>query len=220
MAASHLQHLDGIDRALLGAALPKGVLVQSKISLVDNTPSLAFNSNNAAGNCLVVAVHYGAAPGNISDSRGNVYTLVGNDVQAAGGVNTKCWVATNCAAGANTVTLSNKAAIWILLEYSGVSAASVMDTSNTVQGAATVSLSVTTTVASDLLIMVAATVGNTSAPGQTGAYTFRQGGGGNYGGTNHAMSVFDTVSGPPGTYSNTANAMNSQSVGFLVAQKT
>lgn len=191
-------------------------LVQSQISTVDNTPSVAFATPNTAGNCLVIATRYGADSGTVSDSQGNAYTQVLNDAQT--GVYTKCWFAPNCIGGANTVILSNKAAVWILLEYSGVQSATPLDTATNSQGSfGPIPLSIATTVASDLLVLVGANSGAT--PTQTGSYTARQGGGGTYGGTQHTLAAWDTIAGSAGSFSNTINVPGLRGIGCLFALK-
>jgi len=184
--------------------------VQSHLATVDNTVSVAYPTANTAGNLLVVAVRYGADPGTLSDSKGNTYTQILS--HSDGGGYTKAWFAPNCAAGANTLTLSNKAAIWILLEYSDVQTASVLDASNT--GATT--LTVTTTEANDLLVMIGGNVSGSVAPGQTGSYTQRQSHYQSYGGTPQSLTAWDTVAGAAGSYSNT---LTNSTRGVLAAFK-
>jgi hypothetical protein len=61
---------------------------------------LAFSANNTAGNIIVVELTgWGSAP-TVSDTRGNTYTLV------IAGSNVITYVATNIAAGPNTVSLT------------------------------------------------------------------------------------------------------------------
>src|SRR5271168_3367841 len=74
--------------------------------------SATFNSNNTAGNAIVVMASWYLTPGTptISDTHGNTYTMLpaltgggaGNGEQGS----ILIWYALNIAAGANTVTIS------------------------------------------------------------------------------------------------------------------
>lgn len=129
----------------------------------------AFASGNATGNCLVVDV-FGLldVPDTfaISDSAGNTYVQVyfENTGSFGGG---DCWstfVALNCAAGANTVTItvngigSNKAQDWAIAvhEYSGVLTAGAVDSFGVdhvlaATNASAINLNVTTTGTAELI---------------------------------------------------------------------
>jgi len=191
-------------------------VVGTDLSGVDNTPSFTLFWSNVAGSLLLVAVRYGADPGTLSDSRGNTYTQVLNNHDSVGW--TRCWIASNIAAGANTLTLSNKAAIWAVVEYSGVEAVSPIDGSQ-VNGP---SMGITTTESTELLVVVAGNGGQASQPTQVGSdYTPRKAWMGTYGGTTQGLAVYDRTSGAPGGYSISMNFMSpSGSQGLLMGLRT
>ncbi len=107
---------------------------------VSASNALAFSLNNTAGNLLVVDVvgtepFGGAGSLSISDSNGNTYTQIGPNEQ--NNVIATCWYASNCVAGANTVTVSysggtfaNQGIAVAIHEYSGIATTSPLDTSN------------------------------------------------------------------------------------------
>jgi hypothetical protein len=196
-----------------------GSFAQFRHSQVDNTVSLAFNSANTAGNCLVVVTRYGANSGTVSDSQGNTYTLVQtwNDINGY----TKCWIAPNCAAGANTVTLSVAAAQFFIGEIAGIATASPLDVSTQVAVNTTttpVSISVTTTQPTDYLLLVAGGANVAAVPNQSGSYSAIASGFGTYGGTNQNLAVWAAQAGAAGTYSNAVSNMTAGAA-FLIALK-
>lgn len=86
----------------------------------DNATSLAFGSNNTAGN-LIVAFYdnfANALPGSVTDSQGNTYTKLTSSASTT--QRFSIWVAQNIAAGANTVTFNGASATLsdiIIAEY-------------------------------------------------------------------------------------------------------
>lgn len=125
---------------------------------------LAFLSNNAAGNLIIVSARIGVNGRTITvtDSKGNTYTQ--DKFQTASAVDLAIYSAKNIAAGANTVTCSiSGAADSIRLaihEYSGLATASPLDqvASATATGTAADSgATPTTTVADELLFACCAT---------------------------------------------------------------
>jgi hypothetical protein len=197
-----------------GSTTP-GSFVQSRLSQVDNTTSLAFTSANVAGNCIVVAVRYGADEGNVSDSRGNTYTLVQSWVDGNG--YTKCWVAPNCAAGANTISLSGAAAQFFIGEIAGIVTSSPVDASAQVPVSSTLtSVSVTTSQANDYLLLVAGGANLSAAPTQNGTYTAIASGFGQYGGTYQNLGVWAAQATAAGVYS---DGVVGSGAAFLIALK-
>src|SRR5579871_1190249 len=103
------------------------------VSLVQNqtlnSGANVITNPNGAGNCLVVfALFDGTSTGSISvsDSNGNVYTLLGYHTFATGGPETSAvaiFVAANIAAGSNTITLNNSQTstghFAVVAEYAG-----------------------------------------------------------------------------------------------------
>ena len=148
-------------------------------STVASSISQAFGSNNVAGNCILVGIWtsnpstYITVPSPPTDTRGNTYVLVRGPVQviSTGSPFTTetayVYVAMNIAAGANTVSATFSASApyseIAIAEYSGVGTASVVDTSGsgTSQGGPTVSASVTTTYAADVLVSYGFSSGGT-----------------------------------------------------------
>lgn len=190
-------------------------LVQSRLSTVDNTASVAFTSDNTAGNCIIVAVQRGglSGVGTISDSQGNTYTHILNQASPSTGY-TSVWVAANCAGGANTVTLSLGASIWIIAEYTDVSTTSAIDNSTVTAGG---TMSLTTSQTSDLLIAVAGAEGSLAVPTQTGSYGVVAATTATYGGTPQSLAMWQGLAGDPGTYSNTVSVGSSVPASCLIA---
>ena len=77
---------------------------------VNTSISLAFGSNNTAGNCLLACITWssfsGAVLTGVTDTRGNTWVQVGERQVDLHNINTFCalFAAFNCAAGSNTVT--------------------------------------------------------------------------------------------------------------------
>jgi len=92
-------------------------------ALVGNTASLAFPSNVALGNAIVVLVASEAEPSSVTDTRGNTYTkLTGSGVSD---VELSVWIADGGSGGANTVTINGASFVYALgiAELSGAHSA-------------------------------------------------------------------------------------------------
>ena len=94
-----------------------------------NNPTLAFSTNNTAGNAIIACVGlYNATIGaTISDSRNTYNTLI--SFSNAGGSVYRA-VALNIGAGANTVTFTVPVvfdAVYTITEYSGIATSSAID---------------------------------------------------------------------------------------------
>lgn len=189
--------------------------VQNQMSTVDNTKSVTFISPNTAGNLIVVAVRYGANPGSLSDSNGNMYQQVLLNADTVGF--TACWIAPNCAGGPNTLTLSNRAAVWALIEYSGIKTVSPLDGSQ-VNGPG---MTITATESAELLLAVAGNGGQASQPTQVGSDYFpRAAWMGTYGGTPQGLAVYERRATTPAVYTISFNFMvPSGSQGVLMGLK-
>lgn len=112
--------------------------------------SVAFGSNNTAGSCLVGFQRPGSTITGITDTQGNSWsTIAGNG---------NSWIAPNCKAGANTVTVALSAAANLQIsfaEYGGVATTSPVDQADfaaTGLSTAALSSSVTTTRGGELII--------------------------------------------------------------------
>lgn len=142
--------------------------------------ALAFLSNNTAGNIIIVAARFGGTAQNpgISDSQGNTYVRQINRDPAYGADTFTVWYALNCAAGANTVTITNASSVtrrWVIHEYSANGETISFDQSNNSEGTneAPNSGNVTTTAASELLFGACTILNARDVTAGTG-YTERQ----------------------------------------------
>jgi hypothetical protein len=121
--------------------------------------AVSFSSNNTAGNLIVVAISSdsaGATVSSVTDTRGNTYVKAtdATTLNADHGTLTGVWYALNCAAGANTVTVTQSVGSTLVAihEFSGVATSSAVDVTNTsVTTTTTPSVSATTTAAGDLV---------------------------------------------------------------------
>ena len=116
-------------------------------------------ANTLPGDLLLVAFDYNinVAPSSVSDTQGNIFSQVGNQLISPGGAYTQVYYAKNIKGGADTVTValpSNPSILELYLsEYSGI------DTTNPIDGqagasgnaGAVSSGSVTTTAAGDMI---------------------------------------------------------------------
>lgn len=128
-------HLDGGgptcgDAIAGGAVLNNAGFVQTQNNSGGSTTSLskAFDSNNAAGNLIVVTVDWdGSATPSVSDSRNSYTSAVGPTTGSFGKEQT--FYAYNIGAGANTVTVTFSPAttsfsLLYIFEYSGIQSSS------------------------------------------------------------------------------------------------
>lgn len=164
-----------------GAPPPPSIsLVQhtNKDSVAATVHTLAYGSNNAAGNLAIVAFRISSNTPIVSvvDTNLNIYTLAESQTDISGGLNTiYIYYAKNIGAGANTVTitLTGSAACRVAIyEVSGCSASAPLDVHtsahNTVSGTAISSGNVTTTVANEFLIGILETASVTTFTGGSG----------------------------------------------------
>jgi hypothetical protein len=123
--------------------------------------NLAFGSNNAGGNFIVVCVRIGLTGQTItvSDTQGNTYSSALQFDDTGGGNTGAIFYALNIKAGANTVTVSYTPGTatlrFSIAEYSGVATTAALDVSSSnqaVSGTALDSGSVTTTADGELLV--------------------------------------------------------------------
>lgn len=161
----------------------------------DTNVAHAYTTNNTAGNLLVLAVGWSptaTAISTVTDSAGNTWTQVSTNspVDVSGGTfGFAVYYALNCAAGANTVTVTWGSAVTnkalACAEYSGIATASAFDVSvgqaqasvGTGTDAVTTGTSASaTTQANDLIVafQLHRTVGNGMNAGTN--YTLRGGG--------------------------------------------
>jgi hypothetical protein len=153
----------------------------SKDAGITASSTLAFNSNNTAGNWIAVVIRAGKAGQvlTVSDSRGNSYHAAiqyNVTTDAPNGDTLGVFYAENIAGGANTVTvtesITNNTLRFAILEYSGVALANSLDVVSTAQGtSATANSGNALTTASGDLLLGAILTGNpatfTAATGYT-----------------------------------------------------
>jgi hypothetical protein len=180
-------HLSFVQRIVNNAGTNIGSLLivpqaSSTVTLAQNngvdagtvtSSSLAFPSNNTAGNWIGVAIRSGANPQTltVSDSRGSVYRQATQFVQTTDGPTDAIYYAENIAAGANTVTVSQTTSATLRLvitEFSGLAASGSIDVTASSQGssASPSSGSATTTSNGELLFgLISSANGDTVTPG-------------------------------------------------------
>ena len=144
----------------LSATTPS--FVQAAASAAHGTPttlSLAFPSNTQAGDLVLVAFDFvsNVTPSSVTDSQGNVFTEVGNQLCSPGNALSRVYYAKNIKGGADTVTVtlsgSSSYLEVYLSEYSGINPTSPIDAQASASGnaGAVSSGSVTTTAAGDII---------------------------------------------------------------------
>jgi hypothetical protein len=122
--------------------------------------SLAFTTNNIAGNWIGVAIRAGQTGQTftVADTRGNTYRNAVQLNETVDGTTLALYYAENIAGGSNTVTVSDTIAggtlRFAILEYSGVAVANSLDGTASAQGSGTTPSSgtTTTTASGDLVI--------------------------------------------------------------------
>ena len=152
------------------SATTSGTSTSSAISLVQHqgrdagttvSTSLAFGTNNAAGNFIAVAIRSGRSGQTftVSDSKGNIYrqaVALNVTLDSPSGDTLAIYYAENIGSGANTVTISQSLSAslrFAIFEYAGVAASNSLDRTASAQasGSSPSSGSVTTS-AADLLL--------------------------------------------------------------------
>jgi hypothetical protein len=172
--------------------------VQSKSQL--GAAAIAFTSSNTAGNFLVAYVRTDGTVPTCSDSANGSYSVALNNV--AGTLTFfSVFYFPNCAAGANTVTVTGGVHVSsvVIVEYSGVALTSPVDGTPVVIGSSS-SSTMTTLTANDLIIGLADGLG-VSAAGA--GYTLRE---------SAATYALEDNTGPPFV----ANAAGSNTASFSI----
>jgi hypothetical protein len=138
-------------------------IVSFKAIGTTNSSTLAFPSNNTAGNWIGVAIRAGASTQvfTVTDSKGNTYhkaLQLAETLDSSQGIALAIYYAENIASGANTVTVSDtvtgQTLQFAILEYSGVATSNSLDVTASAQGNSTApnSGSATTTTNGDLVL--------------------------------------------------------------------
>ena len=121
--------------------------------------TVAFPGNTFPGDLLVVALEYAsnAAPASVTDSQGNTFTPVGNQLSTPAGTLSRAYYASNIKGGTDTVSVtlsanSSHLAVY-LSEYSGIDPNNPIDAQSGASGnaGAASSGSATTSVAGDII---------------------------------------------------------------------
>jgi hypothetical protein len=102
-----------------------------------NSNSVAFSSNNTAGNLLVCAIASGGNVTNVTDTAGNTWTKLEDTDDAGSPLYADLWYTADCLGGANTVSLSGGFGGFesiAVAEFSGIAAVSPADQSSGAQG--------------------------------------------------------------------------------------
>jgi len=108
-----------------------------------NSSSLAFTSNNTAGNFIAVVIRAGKSGQalNVSDSHGNTYKQAVLLNMTLDGETDAVYYAENIAGGANTVTVSDNISAatlrFSIMEYSGVALSNSLDNASAAEGTGT-----------------------------------------------------------------------------------
>jgi len=179
--------------------------------------SLAFPKSTVAGDLILVAFDFNtnATPSSVTDSQGNLFTQVGNQLTSPGGSRSRVYYAKNIKGGPDTVTINLSAnSGWIelyLTEYSGVDRTNPIDAQAGASGnaGAVSSGNVTTTVAGDMIYGYC--VGDSTCTVGSGST---------------ARSIFnnnlieDRTAGNPGSYAATGTANNGWTMQMVALKPT
>lgn len=157
----------------------------STLGIANGATSIAFLSNNTAGNLIVVSANwevFGTITASIADSLGNLYATAVGPIVNSGGANplrTQIWYARNIKGGPNTVTItyggssvSNDIEIH---EYSGADTVSPLDVTASATGYSTSVTSgpATTNYAYELIFGAAGVVNGSGILGAGSTFTQR-----------------------------------------------
>ncbi|MGB9067210.1 MAG: putative Ig domain-containing protein, partial [Candidatus Acidiferrales bacterium] len=167
--------------------------------------SLSFPANTAAGDLILVAFDYdtNSVPSSVTDSQGNLFTPIGNQLTSSGGTRSRVYYAMNIKGGADTVkiTLSGTSAYLelYLTEYTGVNLTNPIDAQAGASGAAGAvsSGTATTTMAGDTIYAFC-----------MGDWNCKTGSGFNARSTFNANLIEDELAGNAGGYAATGTANN------------
>ena len=174
-----------------------------------STLSLSFAQNTVAGDLILVAFDYdtNTTPSSVTDSQGNVFTPIGNQLTSPGGARSRVYYAKNIKGGADRVTVNLSAnSGWLelyLSEYTGVDQTNPIDAQAGASGGAgaVTSGNATTTVAGDVIYGYC--VGDYACTAGSGFAT-RSNLNGNL--------IEDRLAGTAGTYAATGSANNGWSM--------
>jgi hypothetical protein len=160
---------------------------------------LAYGSNNTASNILFAACRFGLGASNFgcTDSRGNTYAKIIEYNQATLG-SLVVWLCVSCAAGANTVTVTNTTSVSRRLAIAEYTGPGTFDKSAVAEGTSTTPNSgntATTTQATELLFGAGA-ANNVPVFTAGSGYVLRQS-------VSNKMAIEDQIVTSTGTYAAT-----------------
>lgn len=130
------------------------------IRAVGGSTSVALDSLTGAGNLLIVALDYtGTDFASITDSQGNTFTQIGDEITTPGGVTTRMYFANNIKGGAESISVKLAGSTTSLevyaVEYSGADPVNPFDAAGSATGTGSdpvTSGPLTTQFNSDLLV--------------------------------------------------------------------
>jgi uncharacterized membrane protein len=194
-----------VSQAPTGGPITHVQTVANAASGTASSLSLSFPTSTVAGDLILVAFDYdtNAVPSSVTDSQGNVFTAVGNQLTSPGGTRSRVYYANSIKGGVDTVTVKLSAnSGWLelyLTEYSGVAQTNPIDAQAGASGSAgsVSSGNATTTVAADLIYGYC--VGDGACTAGSGFATRS-----NF----HSNLIEDELAGNPGTYAATGSANN------------
>jgi PKD repeat protein len=171
--------------------------------------SLSFPANTVAGDLILVAFDFDTTttPSSVTDSQGNVFAEVGNQLTSPGGTRSRVYYAKSIQGGADTVTVNLSAnSAWIelyLTEYSGMDPVNPIDAQTGASGnaGAVSSGNATTTVVGDVIFGYC-----------VGDWTCSAGSGFAARSTFNGNLVEDMLAGNPGSYAAKGSANNGWSM--------
>jgi uncharacterized protein (TIGR03437 family) len=135
------------------------VQAKAKAASSVKTHSVSFSSATVAGDLILVGFDFASSAqfSSITDSQGNTFTQVGQELVSPGGIHSRLYYASNINGGSDSVTVKLSATSDILeiymAEYAGVSQAIPIDAQSGASGAAgsVSSGNATTMIAGDLI---------------------------------------------------------------------
>jgi hypothetical protein len=197
-----------------GSSAVGGPVQVQLVSQAPITGSITFASPNTLGNTIVVFFtdYISAGLATITDSRGNTYVAYGQQSGVGGSLYGGFAIATNCAAGSNTVSISTGGAdgLYLAVEFSGVTGIEASQpVASSSAGSSPLSVGpITTTSANTLILLYGAAQSGVGAMTNTGGWSAIYNGNDTH---NVTAGVFSFVAGSAGTYSNTVQSSGTSS---------
>ena len=185
--------------------------------------SLAFTSNNTAGNLIIVYADIsgtsGASVSTVSDARGNTYTSAVGPISNGTDYQFQVWYAKNIPGGSNTVTITYSIAVTNdvgIAEYSGLDTVSPLDVSASNTGnSATCSTGTTaaSTAASELVVANCSAF-NGASYGAVSGYTLETTGTGSF------IALYNKIVSSTGTQTLSTTVTSGRWIGIITTWKS